>query len=1474
MATKRQPLSLGKNHVSLQNLSSEFKKTQTHLQDLFPELSSKSTDFKSQSGALSTLLSHYKVLASKLEELNSWVYRDSLGDSFMKLQREYSELLKNYNEAKSTIEKLSHENNYYLKQLSLLKDSAVQSPHLKSAQLQEAQEFQKRQSAPGKIEEVPRYLETQAKALESALSSPRASKSQLQKALEDSLKREEALKQQCDQLLETLKSAMSEDEKYAEIMSNMENKELGYQQTIAHLNEELSKFRKTPYLSDHESARLKGLYEEGSLQRFQEEWAQKAYKSLKRSDNSEMLRKVVELKDKEIRNLKHPSSREQELLNQLKQKDSEIEVLKNTLLGNGSQTQVELQKELKEKESDIKELLLEYQRLQESYDFIKEQKQVTDKEVSSLRMQLANKHSELSNYYGSSKFKESTETQADYDENLASQLTQARTNLDFYQNQVKLLKSYKADLTYDLRETIKQLAPKEKHFLQIQTKFEELLQSKVAEGLQDIQRALETILQTKVEQAHRKAVNSELQERRTKYELNKLKQEAQDQHWLNSELRKREKTPESVEMWKKLGKDYAARVERNYEKELQGLKNLLQDYEAKLTEKDTQLASFEERYSYDTRELKNKLKREHEAKKQIAEFCAKEKKLFEETKNKLQQSWAQEEDRTQEKHNYFKQALEESQTNIYQLQQEINRLHSEVKDALNQKQETEDLLEEAQSTKQELYSEITRLHKQLEEYRSETYEELKSAQQESSQIQSEYQRLASEVQEKEQEVNSLLEDRNKLRDQILKQDYSMKALELELEKLQKFKEERNVLSELQSENNHLQRTNQDLEQKVFYLEKENKNMHTKVSELNDQLCEVSFQLKETRQDLNNSRKSYSSEVKSLQESMYAEESSKLQKLQRRVNEISKKYECIKNDLENVKSQKQQYEVENDYLKKQLEEAQQNSTYFKCHFEELKESTKQELTQKNSTIKSLKQRVSELELEDQTTLIKKIQEKLQAFESKYEELESSQQEMVECFREAYSEWVDLTPFISSQRLSVKKGISKEAVSEATSYFKALFQEAKELACPDLGESQIGAASQSDYSSFMHAPSEFQEAVSRINNLLDQVTPEENPDSQELLSLAKENLELHREVLNLKEQGRKPLIPSHVKSAKDINKQLIAKLKEAEEETTELRKQIVKLKEAVVKSRQKRTNEHALREQLNKAVHQITNLQDAVNYLQSQKQEESLKKELEKAKTQRDELYETISKINSEQKASQEITENFKNEAETWKSSMKKILETLESSSKHRVTDSNNPQAVSKTIVDFIEYYKDLNPQFWQSREQEYTSRIEQLVLEKQKLVENLDAYENENFRLRKNLDYYRSASDNQEEELHQLKIRTQKINEEVLKNEQQAKENYELGHKEGFEEGQRREREVLEAENKRLQEILQEYREAKEDLHTKFQELHDKLNQEKTWEDKDLVEGMMEEKRVREALEQELTAKCDLIENLLKELQTKRNYIQR
>ena len=649
----------------------------------------------------------------------------------------------------------------------------------------------------------------------------------------------------------------------------------------------------------------------------------------------------------------------------LQDKDSEIEALKNSLFSRDlaytdldskkqSLKAQNLEEALLESENDIKDLLKDYEKLQQEYKNLESQKLEIEKENLQLREKLALKSNQLVNIYQNQDF----QIPEEYN-NLKNQYLELINSNQYLQSQLAIIRSKGNEYADSLYSYKNSIIDKE---ILIQ-KIEESFNSKLLAEIECLDSQMIEELRKKLYDYEKKNFEICINNDVIRIELNAVK------NLLDEEKKSEKEAKGNKNDWKKFKREHVSRIEKVYSDQINELKSVLTRLSANYKEKEKQFVDFSKKYEKEIKDLAAALKKEHESKKMIAECFVKEKDNYEKIKE-TSTNIKNYEEVLNKKYNEAKFALEESNKKIFKLEQELNKKIEILTTFESNEKIYKDKIEDLESIRAKLCAEITRLNKQIQDFEMEKTKFAIEKRSNQYFTQEHKENLSKELCLSEQKLEQLQKENFQLKNEIFEADFKLKNSENELEKLQILKK---TIQEMQKNAS----TQESLNREKVYLESENKslredikNYQGTIQQLKQELKSLSSELFEAHKDFSliESKKSLeiSKEFNKATQLQYQEE---LENIQNRLANISKEFNMIKEELDKTTEEK------NSLIK-----------------------GKKLLETEISTLKSKNSSFSK-EIPSEFLTIK---EKVQELEMKYESLEASQDEMILKIRKIHKE----------------------------------------------------------------------------------------------------------------------------------------------------------------------------------------------------------------------------------------------------------------------------------------------------------------------------------------------------------------------------------------------------------------------------------------------------------------------------------------
>ncbi|CAG9330717.1 unnamed protein product [Blepharisma stoltei] len=1360
-----------------------------------------------------------------------------------------------------------------------------------------------------------KYSNNQAKIIEELLKNDDQSmKSQLTKALEASLQREGELKNQCDQLLETLKNLIPEETREKQTPIRPKYSKSSPSRSVK--SPSPSRKLANEFLGTSESEILYSRLVSGDLENGSKLWKKLGYEKFSTTDfenNYLILQEVVKQRDIKIAKLeadlriKNKQKNNSEILAELEQKDNEIELLKNTLLSkdNGDGNILEkYEQDVLEKETEIRELLLEYEKLQISFDNLRMEKMQTDNEIISLREKVAQKSHELRTVYEplavddkESLFRSSgLKFNPDQEfEPIKQAYSEAVAYASYLESQLKILKRSKSDI-FDLKNEIENIfkgkSLNDEETDRVYSKINEILQSKIIEQIDSINPSIVQSMKLNVEKIESEKLNKEAEIIVLNSEINRLKSFLEVENAIELDIKQKIKDKSSIEQWKKIKREHVNRVEKVYKTEIEELQSFIKQLQEEISGYLKDITNLKEKHGNDVQDLTNKLKREHDTKKQLAELFAKEKFSHEKSKEMLSSKVSFDTEKLAAQLKDAQNALESSNKKIFQLEKEIEsnikiiQNHEKLEIDLNNK------IAEVENSKQKLYTELTRLNKKIQEIELEKNKEIQNLKDEVTEYEDVMNKNKQEILEKNEKMAELERENNTMQREIYDQDYRIKTKDNVEEKIKKYQREIKELKEQAKINEAELQDKKRMESDVKILQNNIKLYEESTKQLKQEIKRISADLQDAQNDLVASKRIQESELqrKSLNEQFQMSEASKFKDLQNRYMSLSQEFSALKRQLaEAMEERNSLYAQITDLIQQSKTISQKNSELEENLDEKNKENGKiskkcekevkglmDEINNKEKIIHSLQIKIQKIEKQNEDSrIIEKLNEKVEEIEKKYDQAEESQRKMLEDVKMKYIDWCKFTSSTAIQRISPSQYRSSDPVKETSKFIDAFYNEAKTLFSQDFRSPPIEAQDQplsvspSDFTSFIDYTQETnQDFIEKANILLSrlEVLPENKAKAQ-AIKLLQENISLKQELLDRQNKGAKDEETfKKLKDIKGINDWALQKWQDSERDVIRLRAQLL---EATKDLENKIHEQNEFNKVLDKAKEKIEKLEKSLKNMKD--------KEGGDLSSETDTLRRTLRELTREKN---ELNKSLQQEWLKWKSSLIDLLEKISlviPIKKDASIDENSPDSIAQAILSSINAYKNdhtTGAKVWPEKEEEYLNSIHSFVVEKKGMLKSLDESEKEIIMLKKQIESLKISMKGLQDENSLLKDRLKKAEESGNSKEKALNDSYQRGIQYGISEGRQIERNELEAENKHLQALIKEYKESKEMLQNKLQDQYHRIDEDRSYLDQDeIIKAFYEEKDLREDLERELNQKCDLIESLLKDLESKRRYMQ-
>ena len=1063
--------------------------------------------------------------------------------------------------------------------------------------------------------------------------------SQLTQALSDTVKREEQLKKQCDQLLESLHSALGEDEKLALRIAQMEENAEFLQKLVKTKEEELNKLKgelegkvDRKNFSGSSGRRISDLAKllENDTEKGGTKWKQLKYshiEGLSDKENFEMLRKVVEHRDRT-----HSSN---SFSQSPQEKDFEAEVFRSSSISKDllladidsrkQSVRIDtLEDALADRDSDIKDLLKDYNALQTQYEYLEKQKSDLEQEVLDIREKLAYKSNQLVNIYQSQEF--NSQIPEEFNSLRMQYLELVNTN-QLLHSQIAAIKSRGSECSALILQYLQGSADKEA----LVRGLEETFQCRLALEVEGIEGEVLNELRKRIGDLEKANLDMWMQNECLRVDTVALR------NLLDEEKKIEKEAKGNKNEWKRYKREHVARIEKIYQEQIVELKGILGKIGGNFREKEKKFVELSKKYENEIRELTTALKKEHESKKLITECFAKEKEFYEKFKESSMQNKFNDEILTK-KYNEAKAALEESNKKIFRLEQALSK-NMELEENIQNKEKIYiEQIEESESIRAKLYNEITRLNKQIQESEQERNQIAMDRRSNMYFCEESNEALTREIGSKDMKIEELRKENAQLKKEIFEIDYKHKSCENELDKLQALKKKLPELQKNSAAYETLSKELESIESENAILREDIRNYQSTIHQLKIEVKTMANELLDIQNELAlsyNSQKALENTRKDTQSSsnLYKEE---LSNIQSRLTSISKEFQIVKQELDKANEDKSSLAK----AKKQLE----------------------------SENASLKSRISGLmsQPKEVSSEITNIKEKVQEIEMKYESLEACQDEMILTVRKIYKDWC-ANLGVPSKRFNNIPDPTREAVG----ILESIINDAKQI---------IGGRQENIVDSMNEYLRKCQTLLKNIENEADSLY------RSHCIKLISENIQLKQEIMEKhKKAWDDERLFSELHEVKGINDWVLQKWKDSEKDITRLREQLLQVTlELEKRIKLAKESPQDLQFELEKAKAQIESLKrksigSDLEYLSSEK---------EYYKQRNIELEQEISKLNHEISDKKPHT-SYKShqDSETWKKSFMDLYAKLSG----RYPESEHPQTLTNLIIGLFNSQKDKQAQ---------------------------------------------------------------------------------------------------------------------------------------------------------------------------------------
>lgn len=815
-----------------------------------------------------------------------------------------------------------------------------------------------------------------------------------------------------------------------------------------------------------------------------------------------------------------------------------------------------------------------------------------------------------------------------------------------------------------------------------------------------------------------------------------------------------------------------------------------------------------------TEELLKQLLQEREQRVKLSEEASTLKKscsILEEKANSLEKLVPKEDvNKLKEQLKDTEQALVDQNSFIYSLQEEIQGLN-QTKISL------EAALAASDSKKQDLYDEIIKLIKQVADYE----DRLKNLKAETSmdklnEVRSQNEALLasiSKLENENQRITDLLKQQESDRNLILSHQVSISSLQSEKASLQEQLEiSDKARQKLEDELARLrsQMLTSDKEQQL-----ENEYAE-KFQELRSQLDTLMRNVKKLENDKEKSELEHNSALCRLQEDIYSLQQDKsILEVKLAASEANKQ----KLYDETLKLVKQVSECEQK--EKQIRNPEQNPKYLELR------SDNQSL---QITVRNL-----QLELQSMPNLRKELEE----LRTSYSSLNKSVASFVE---EIFS--------ITHIRLS---GSLEEQLGAILNEYKRYL---------DMPRTPVRNSNPHDLIE------NIEQELAEVHKLMGDFKKDGEFHTQAVLELIQNKLKQQRDTLI--ERSERP-------SFEDISN--IQRVSELETENLLLNKKLYQLQEAVSKLKSEGSSDKItqLREQLARATSQISSLQQVVAEIQNNKSIESrsdeileecmmLRSEIERVENERDRYFDECVKLHDTVEKWEMFARELKNALYT-ECGIAKVYDTYELA---RIVISEITKANK-----VVESKERAESEYWSIKEKEYLNMIEQLKSDINRLQSQQDTeisklsnkvlkLKSQKAALKKELADARNSHNSLAVGIEKSREKVSELERELIRvSEANQKESFERGRRVGYNEAIQYEKEHFDNENKRLQAMVQQYKERLDELNLRTTEVQSKL----------AGKSSLKETKLRDDLQSELRRQAKTVEQLMQDFEHNKSYYQ-
>jgi chromosome segregation ATPase len=1333
---------------------------------------------------------------------------------------------------------------------------------------------------------------------------------ELTKALKDSMTREEILKAQKDDLMETLEKASSKEQnpnnRYA-------RQSLGDAQLITKihtLEEEVQTYKDQINLLTNESKKRKSfkstytpkkraeveevneLLSANDLDSAADKWKSLEYCELEGEPleySYECLRNILKLKDSQLNSiLSYNRSRDNNtisnLISQLKEKQNEIEVLKNTIAQPQKDVWREgevkamklkiscLEEELRNKQGNLEEAERVINTLNEKVNSLEERLNIPTQTETDLRNLVKHKDAEINA--------------------LISQLENARVDCDMYRN--KLVSQSSIDAA---------LLEKESYIAELEQEIKHVRETRYESGSQfkDSEKPGE-VSDLKARNARLERENKGLQNLRDtlKSDISRLQRlfDEERQGHTNTIKLLESGDPKIVE---KHTEKYLSTLQTMFNSEIQDLTSKVTTLQAELSEKSRDLARLDEKYRQDIQDLHDQLRKEHEKSKDLNNLLRNERTRSEGMKKELDSLSAKfklDKDREREileaslreKNAEIARKITEAKDReviIIEKNKEIAKLKDEI---MKLRDEFDDQIQ----TKSELVTSVQELEEQLKRDKHQI-SELKAALDNANRAK---ETQGGVILEKDREINLLKDEMNKLSEDISNYETHYTAQiqhELDL-KTSELEDLKSVYDEKIAHLNAQLEQSYDRERKLREDKIEVENNLNKEMKLNTaqtkELAEIKYENKLLAEQLKHEKQAMNDEKATLHHDLaiqrdqlsYLQTKIKdLQSIEKQLDMISTEHEIMKQELNITQREKEELralydkrhlaESETMKLRKEIESLREKLRALELTIQTLEndkrnliescEASKQETRELRTRLEIKERERSSTPVRD-SSYLDQLQQKdtiITFLTKKLDELSADRRRAEEIQRQGDRRHESSSRSDSPLRISELPNRDLESVSNAEKRYARLVDIIEEIynnwqrelrgynirlddvlavdrdtRVKEMFDTLLSKVKDTMIKSQDDSISRLQQSSHSSDRLLKAIQ-DGQLQNIEIKQLIMEKIGLEQDLLGkIRERLEDDRVLSKIQTgdSDEFKTWALKRWQNAENEVLTLRQKLAEMTE----------------KQANKSNGFSFDLKSHIERL------EERVKQLDETKQQNTELFhkekaQLMSELKQLRKQKEEISAQYtkmRREFETKERSWKIALMNLVDQVKIALDSPNslNPEAdplkllvslqncFDKTSED--KYSKKSHEQerkAWSSKKQEMSETIKKLLSDKASLENRIESYEltiSELQALKPQLEEARDKISNLQSEITLLNEKILRLStykrpekpdtDKRIKSE--LRDSYERGKLIGISEGRKLERQELEGENARLQSLLREYRESRDDLYKKNRELTLKL----------------------------------------------------